>query len=799
MKPVKHGASLAENYPSIEQLWNYEKNHGLTPRDVSANSHKSAYFYCAAKKHGSFSTRIQSFFLHRNSKSKGCPYCAGKRIAAEDSLKGRFDLEMIAAEWDYGRNTILPEEMLPGSKKKKVYWCCSEGHPAYETVYTRVKRGGCMDCLGQNHNSYPQQIIFYYISRLQPGTQDRAQYISSLRIQAEIDILVPFRSTGTRKYLGIEVDGIWHRTELRQKSDMSKNRALSTEPVLLIRIRDKNLPDIEGYGCKVLKFDNSSYRRLHDSMKDCLVQIGRYIFKHFQIPTKMREEINNWYELDIEKDSLAIRELYKTHQRQQSIEITHPQLAKQFHPMTNGTLRAYHFRAGSSARIWWHIESCGHDFQSIIKNRVRWPGCPKCRRELITDRSDIMQYFDEHNNVVKPETLTVTSLTKVYWKCGNPEHPSYLMSVRRRCDPDRQGDPCPVCRNRKAISTTCLAVKNVKLARQWDGEKNASLTPWDVTTSCSKQVWWRCEKGHSYQMPVNERHHKGSGCPYCSNRRVCMDNCLAIIHPAIAAELHPTLNGLTAYDVTAGCAKKLFWACTNKSKNHPPYQSSVNSRVNGGTGCPRCQNKLPDSENCVAVKRPDLAAQFHPTRNASITPFDILPQSHRKYWWLCSRGHEFYKSPNERKDSQCPTCKQEQKIKLGNQFPHLVDEWHPTLNGSLTIFEVTKGSEMKVYWKCSKGHVYQQSAMSKSKGSRCPYCMGKLVAPDTNLAELNPKLAVEWDHSKNEIGPRDVTPGSNKKVWWTCKNGHSWVASIKNRTRGTGCPYCAEKKRFRFM
>ncbi len=61
----------------------------------------------------------------------------------------------------------------------------------------------------------------------------------------------------------------------------------------------------------------------------------------------------------------------------------------------------------------------------------------------------------------------------------------------------------------------------------------------------------------------------------------------------------------------------------------------------------------------------------------------------------------------------------------------------------------------------------------------------------------NPALMAEWDWEKNnELGllPNQLTYSSHQKVWWKCKNGHSWQASIIPRVRTnhpTGCPYCA--------
>jgi hypothetical protein len=63
-----------------------------------------------------------------------------------------------------------------------------------------------------------------------------------------------------------------------------------------------------------------------------------------------------------------------------------------------------------------------------------------------------------------------------------------------------------------------------------------------------------------------------------------------------------------------------------------------------------------------------------------------------------------------------------------------------------------------------------------------------------NLKTVNPDLAREWDVKKNKaLSPDKVTPGSSRKVWWLCKNGHSWKASVNTRNK-SGCPFCAGRK-----
>ncbi|MBR4760324.1 MAG: zinc-ribbon domain-containing protein [Lachnospiraceae bacterium] len=62
-----------------------------------------------------------------------------------------------------------------------------------------------------------------------------------------------------------------------------------------------------------------------------------------------------------------------------------------------------------------------------------------------------------------------------------------------------------------------------------------------------------------------------------------------------------------------------------------------------------------------------------------------------------------------------------------------------------------------------------------------------------NLERMYPALSSEWSE-KNSILPSSVTAGSHKKAWWKGKCGHEWEAVIKNRVRGSGCPYCSSHR-----
>lgn len=75
----------------------------------------------------------------------------------------------------------------------------------------------------------------------------------------------------------------------------------------------------------------------------------------------------------------------------------------------------------------------------------------------------------------------------------------------------------------------------------------------------------------------------------------------------------------------------------------------------------------------------------------------------------------------------------------------------------------------------------------------CPYCAGKKVMPGVNdFATLYPEAASEWDYSKNSVLPSEVFPKANKKYYFVCSKGHSYLQSLNCKTSNNGgCPYCS--------
>ena len=205
----------------------------------------------------------------------------------------------------------------------------------------------------------------------------------------------------------------------------------------------------------------------------------------------------------------------------------------------------------------------------------------------------------------------------------------------------------------------------------------------------------------------------------------------------------------------------------------------------------------------LATNFPELAEQWNYEKNGTLTPWDVTISSPRKVWWKCSLGHEWEAVINDRttKSLGCPYCSGRRAWPgyndLATLFPELAAEWDDERNGDLTPQMVRPGSGRKVWWKCSLGHEWETSVVSRTSASHgCPYCAGVTVWSGYNdLATLRPDIAADWDYELNDKLPSEVMPYSQKKAWWICRNGHpSYHMSVNCRSNGQKCPKCGREK-----
>ena len=110
-------------------------------------------------------------------------------------------------------------------------------------------------------------------------------------------------------------------------------------------------------------------------------------------------------------------------------------------------------------------------------------------------------------------------------------------------------------------------------------------------------------------------------------------------------------------------------------------------------------------------------------------------------------------------------------------MPDLAAEW--STKNPIPAAVVGIGSHKKAIWRGKCGHEWTAVIRSRVGGTGCPYCSHNMVLPGFNDLEfLFPDVAQEWSTDNLPLLPSQVTAFSNTKVWWVCKEGHSWHTHI---------------------
>jgi hypothetical protein len=273
---------------------------------------------------------------------------------------------------------------------------------------------------------------------------------------------------------------------------------------------------------------------------------------------------------------------------------------------------------------------------------------------------------------------------------------------------------------------------------------------------------------------------------------------LADLHPAVAAEWDSKGNGHLCPDMMHPQAHfSARWACSTCGHG---WRTTVNSRINGGTGCPACAGRVVTPERNLAVMFPELMDEWDQEGNLGLDPTRISPYSSQQVNWRCrdNPDHRWAAVVGNRTigKTRCPDCL---FISLRQHSPKIAAEWHPTWNGEETPGTVSYGSRTKWWWRCGECSWKWEAtpnSRTSANGRGCPACARKVAVPGQSLADLCPQIAA--DLAPENIDPKtgerllatDIQPGSNKNLFWRCSGGHLRQSVVQARIKSNGCPDC---------
>ncbi len=273
-------------------------------------------------------------------------------------------------------------------------------------------------------------------------------------------------------------------------------------------------------------------------------------------------------------------------------------------------------------------------------------------------------------------------------------------------------------------------------------------------------------------------------------------------------------DGLLPKEVLCGSGRKVWWILhyTDPNSNKAfdlSWQDTISHRK-AGRGCPYTSNPVKRvliGFNDLSSTHPQIAKDWATEENEriGIKITEVTHGSTKSAFWHCNiHGLFNAKICNRVRGNGCPYCSGKQVKNGFNDFattnPELMLEWDFDKN-TISPYEITRGTEQKVWWKCSKGHSWRVSVNSRTSGKTgCPVCSGKKVLAGYNdLATVRPEIAKEWNYERNALTPEQVTLSSNKNAWWICKFGHEYQTKISTRTiQNTGCPVCNKERKTSF-
>lgn len=254
---------------------------------------------------------------------------------------------------------------------------------------------------------------------------------------------------------------------------------------------------------------------------------------------------------------------------------------------------------------------------------------------------------------------------------------------------------------------------------------------------------------------------------------------LSVTHPELAKDA----DGWDPSSVDSSAGRRVNWKCSLGHK----WDTKLNYRVSRNSKCPYCSNqKVWVGFNDFATTHPHLLKELVSSDGTDFVAGSMTIVCK----WKCSLGHIYEARPQYRtvRNQGCPFCSGKKVFSgfndLATTFPQLASE---AFNFDPTT--LTAGSNVKVEWKCSFGHIFKAAPhLRTGKNSGCSVCSGDQINIGVNDFETtDPDLAIEafnWD-------PKTVTRSSNKKRDWKCKLGHIWTASLNSRTNmRSGCPVC---------
>lgn len=714
--------------PELRSEWAYELNTNVDPELLSSGSGKGVWWICPSNPVHVYKSPPGA--RCRKPKGTNCPYCARQKVHESESLKTQCP--DVMEWWDWSKNTIDPEQILPGSNKT-VWWKCAEGHSWSNQVQKIAIRGqGCPYCSGRKASPTNNIRVTH------PHLLDEWDFTKNKITPDEVT-----SGSSTKVHWKCESgpDHEWTTTPAMRISQGTGCPFCANLRVSVTNSLESLFPEVSTQWCGLRNGSTTPADVVYGSDKK------------FWWQCEIHEE-HVWettvYSRTIEKSGCP-----KCNPRKSRPEIRVFTEFRYLFPDCESGAKVH----GKELDIWLPSLSIGIEYDGSFWHRSKTEKDVDKNKffsnhgiTVIRMREPPLEKLSENDVLISEGELTKDDIDRLMKSIC-----SVTPEVIDTCSPYLGSDeflnddlyqtylsyfPSP-------FPEHSLATKDPISLEYWDFEKNFPLTPENFSLYSDYDAWWICTVNNAHTWQKNLRYRKiGESCPICAKEGKVRDlvkrrqkksrtqnlfdeNGLMIsdLYPHLVAEWS-TKNEFPIDHYSAGSGFKGLWICSN---NHE-WRTPIFSRTGRNSGCPVCRGQKPEQGEGLLVKFPSLKRIWDYELNKDINPNLLVTGSAKKVWWRCPVAED-----------------------------HV---WK---------------SEVRI--------------LTKKTDNHCPFCEKERASSTYNLSTEKPNVSVFWIEDLNDRLPSDVLPNSTFFAWWRCpsNSSHVYRAKVCNRVRHVGCPTCGRR------
>jgi len=802
-KKLSEKNKLINVYPQIANEWHPTKNGKLTPSDISYGSEKYVWWKCPKGPDHEWEMMVLT-----RKKGGRCPFCINRKVSVTNNLKTLYP--DIAQDWDYESNKGLkPENILAGTNQK-VHWKCQKCKAKWSTkVAKRTKEGsGCPSC-SRKVDDKEEALVNKYPSLMKEWDYKKNKKIDPTHYHYRSAKKVYWKCADC----SFEWEAMIKSRTVHKDSGCPKCHSIFTL-----------YPELTSEWSFEKNSDISIFETVPGSEKKvwwtCPIGHGEYQTTPY-LRTKMRtgcpkcgvkkgveNRINNLIN-KIGRETCQENEL-------NNLEDKFPELAKEWHPTKNEGLLPHKVTSKSNKNVWWACSYCRHEWRTTVASRSAGRNCPECAKKSriesykkykLNSGSSLSEKFPElvkewnyeKNREITPEDVNYGSNEEYWWECELGHE--WKSSVKSRTS---KGTGCKYCNYELKTSFPEQAIyfylnkvfkdvinsyqikildKNVEvdifipslnIAIEYDGvfyhakrikqdnQKNKNLNSVGIkVVRIREEGLDQLEKFNGITLTSNVKNNEN---------------------------INNIMNSVFYYIANS---EKISNEELNKIKNVKIDIEEDEIEINS-------LFVISLKKNSLATNFPEIAKEWHTTKNGKLKPSSVKSGSAKKVWWLCTKCGDEWKAPIYTRTMGVHNCKWCDKNNLIKKKPELLKEWDFQKNKDIDFLRISFSSGKYVWWKCKNGHEWQSTIANRKNGNGCPYCSGKKASYENCLATLKPNIAKYWHPNKNgKLTPYDVTVHSSTEVWWYCDKGkahkHEWKSTVSNK-KTENCPFCSGHK-----